>query len=339
MSETKETMARLAAPFAPDEIEWKPMVVSGNRALAAAYIDARAVQDRLDQVVGPENWQDDYKPLEDGSVVCRLRVRINDQWIAKTDVGSQSDQKDAGDRRKAAFSDALKRAAVKFGIGRYLYRLPSQWVDYDAHKKQFTRVPQLPAWATPGKQAAKKTDVKAEGAPAQPAGNLPASGVEFQRRLYDYDAKLAKQGLIAQGALVKHVVEQGVKAGHAPDLATWNAQAIAMAAEVTRQFEAQARQPKPAPAPQQSPTLVGTLADAINRMDAEATKYGYKVGELFEKVFAKAVEQGLCKDLLAEVRGDENITRVLDFARKLKDNWVKRAQEQSKLRKQEARAS
>src|SRR5262249_14174357 len=61
-----------------------------------------------------------------------------------TDVGGQSEQPDGGDRLKAAFSDALKRAAVKFGIGRYLYRLPSQWVDYDDKKRRFVRQPQLP---------------------------------------------------------------------------------------------------------------------------------------------------------------------------------------------------
>jgi hypothetical protein len=49
----------------------------------------------------------------------------------KEDVGGQSEQPDEGDRRKAAFSDALKRAAVKFGIGRYLYRQKPQWVDWD----------------------------------------------------------------------------------------------------------------------------------------------------------------------------------------------------------------
>ena len=49
----------------------------------------------------------------------------------------------------AAWSDSLKRAAVKFGIGRYLYRLKSQWVDWDASKRQFVQKPTLPPWALP----------------------------------------------------------------------------------------------------------------------------------------------------------------------------------------------
>src|SRR5574341_1479317 len=134
-------MEQLSAPFDPGEVRFKPAVVSGNRALALAYVDARVIQDRLDEVLGVMGWQDDYEWLEDGSVVCRLRLRLGDEWITKVDVGGPSEQPDEGDRRKAAFSDALKRAAVKFGVGRYLYRLPGQWVDYDPVKRQFARTP------------------------------------------------------------------------------------------------------------------------------------------------------------------------------------------------------
>src|SRR5205823_10564844 len=114
----------------------------------------RAIMDRLDNVVGVENWQDRYQLLPDNSVMCQLRIRIGERWITKADVGGPSEQPDEGDRRKAAFSDALKRAAVKFGIGRYLYRLPPQWVDYDPHKKQFVRTPPLPPSAIPRPAAA-----------------------------------------------------------------------------------------------------------------------------------------------------------------------------------------
>jgi hypothetical protein len=82
-------------------------------------------------------------------VVCRLSVKIGEAWVTKMDVGGPSDQKDEGDRRKAAFSDALKRAAVKFGVGRYLYDLPPVWCDYDAKAKQLVKKPALPPWALP----------------------------------------------------------------------------------------------------------------------------------------------------------------------------------------------
>src|SRR5262249_22229467 len=156
MSDTLSIAALLAAPFPAAEIRFKPQTITkdGQRALAIAYIDARAVMDRLDTVCGVDGWGDHYEALPDGSVVCTLRVKIGETWIAKQDVGSPSEQPDEGDRHKAAFSDALKRAAVKYGIGRYLYRLPRQWVDWDAQKRQFVRVPTLLAAALPAATSA-----------------------------------------------------------------------------------------------------------------------------------------------------------------------------------------
>jgi hypothetical protein len=159
--------AALAAPFPARDIKFKPQVVQGGRALAMAYTDARAVQDRLDEVLGIEGWQDHYEVLPDGSVVCRLRCKLAGEWVTKMDVGSPSEQPDTHDRVKAAFSDALKRAAVKFGVGRYLYRLPAQWVDYDPVKKQFRTPPRLP-----GPAALRLAPARALPAAAEPAGPM-----------------------------------------------------------------------------------------------------------------------------------------------------------------------
>jgi hypothetical protein len=73
-------------------------------------------------------------------VVCR----IGGEWLTKMDVGGPSEQPDVGYRLKAAFSDSLKRAAAKFGVGRYLYRLPSQWVDYGPQRRQLKQTPRPP---------------------------------------------------------------------------------------------------------------------------------------------------------------------------------------------------
>jgi hypothetical protein len=248
--------------------------VSGQRALALAYVDARVIQDRLDDVLGVTGWQDEYECLPDGSVVCRLRLRLGEEWITKMDVGGQSEQPDEGDRRKAAFSDALKRAAVKFGIGRYLYRLPQLWCDYDPQKRQFTRPPTLPAHAlpkpkkaapapvyglkesvpaeTPAKPAAEaprpaapetgKETGKARPAASRGAPSLPANGGDLQRRLNDYDARLSKQGVCKPGELVRHIVQAGARAGFGEDLTAWSGPAIQLAVEETRAFETRARQ-------------------------------------------------------------------------------------------------
>ncbi len=229
--EPKDIAQALARPFDAAEIKFKPGATSGGRALAMPYVDARVVQDRLDEVLGVMGWQDSYERLPDGAVVCRLQIRIDGgEWITKTDVGGESEQPDGGDRTKAAFSDALKRAAVKFGVGRYLYRQKPQWVDYDAQKRQFTKQPTLAA------QPATK-------APKPTAAKLPANGRELQRRLYEADANLAKAGGCAAGALVRHVVAAGKKAGHGEDLAQWNSpEAIALAAEETRFFKESAKE-------------------------------------------------------------------------------------------------
>jgi hypothetical protein len=149
-------LRKLHEPFPAAVIGWKPQSVKGNRALAIAYIDVRDVMERLDDVVGPASWEDDYKlisaPNEKPSFLCRLRIRLGERWISKRDVGGCSDQPDAGDRIKSACSDALKRTAVKFGIGRYLYRLSNNWADYDPNKKQFVRPPVLPLWALPANE-------------------------------------------------------------------------------------------------------------------------------------------------------------------------------------------
>lgn len=148
-TDAKQLSLALTAPFPAEAVHFKPLTVKGNKALAAAYLDARAVMQRLDCVFGVGGWKDVYQPVNGGSVVCTLSVRVDGEWVHKTDVGSPSEQPDDGDKMKAAFSDALKRAAVHLGIGRYLYRLPRLWCDYDTQARRFIRPPTLPAWALP----------------------------------------------------------------------------------------------------------------------------------------------------------------------------------------------
>ncbi|WP_439620306.1 Rad52/Rad22 family DNA repair protein [Gemmata sp.] len=267
--------AALSEPFEPKEVKFKPQMVKNNRALAMGYIDARLIQDRLDDVLGVENWQDSYDFLPDGSVVCRLRLKLGGRWITKTDVGSPSEQPDSGDRVKAAVSDALKRAAVKFGIGRYLYRLPAQWVDYDPVKKQLSNPPQLPAFALPRAKAQPQAAVaapprapkvtsppKPEPVPVveekpQPvvkeaakvegpksATSLPSNGHELHRRLQEYDAKLAAQKLCVRGALLAHVTQAGVKAGYTANMTDWTGPAIPFAVDAVKEFETSVRSAK-----------------------------------------------------------------------------------------------
>lgn len=118
---TKEILQELAKPFPASKISIKVQTKpndNGN-ALCVAYIDARDVMERLDTVVGGE-WSDDYRSAPSGGLECALTVC----GVTRRDVGD--DQND-NEQQKAGYSDAFKRAAVKFGIGRFLYDLPKMF--------------------------------------------------------------------------------------------------------------------------------------------------------------------------------------------------------------------
>ncbi len=239
----QEIQSALAAPFPADAVGWKAQAVTKDqsKALAVAYIDARCVIDRLNAVVGLAGWQDAYDLLPDGCVVCHLSLRIDGGWVTKVDVGGESDQPNGGDKRKAAFSDALKRAAVKFGVGRYLYELPGVWCDYDPKRKQLSRTPGLPEWALPRRAAEAAEQGKPHGdAPDRPAPvngrHLPADGKELLVRLNKHEQQLVGEGRCKAGDLVRFVLEAGRKAGHPADLHQWTGPAMQLAVEEAKRF-------------------------------------------------------------------------------------------------------
>lgn len=145
----KDLFARLAEPFNPQDLEWRAGATNSDKtkALALAYITSRAVMDRLDDVVGPQNWRDEYASGPDGGVICGLTLRIDGEWITKWD-GAENTEFEA---IKGGLSDAFKRAGYKWGIGRYLYKLDNVWVPCEQHGKTIVlkSTPPLPAWALP----------------------------------------------------------------------------------------------------------------------------------------------------------------------------------------------
>ncbi|TQV82823.1 Rad52/Rad22 family DNA repair protein [Aliikangiella coralliicola] len=134
-------------PFKPNEIHWRIGRKSRakDKATALAYLDARNVMKRLDDVIGFANWQDKYIETASGRLICELSIRIGDEWITKSDGAGDTNV----EGEKGAISDAFKRAAVKFGIGRYLYYLDgNRYYPIDQWGK-FTTPPILPDWALP----------------------------------------------------------------------------------------------------------------------------------------------------------------------------------------------
>ena len=87
-----EIFNALSAPFPTECVQWR--IGSTNAqwrketdpltCKALAYIDARAVMDRLDSVMGFENWQCNYTPGVGPSIVCNIGLRINGEAFYET---------------------------------------------------------------------------------------------------------------------------------------------------------------------------------------------------------------------------------------------------------------
>lgn len=130
-----EVIAKLSEPFDPKDIEWRLGQVNVrdgqvSSAIAFAYITRTAVLRRLDEVLGPHNWRVEYREWhperKDNEIaqLCGISVKIDGEWITKWDAAADTDFEGV----KGGISDALKRAATCWGIGRYLYDLPEGWV-------------------------------------------------------------------------------------------------------------------------------------------------------------------------------------------------------------------
>lgn len=110
-----------AIPF-----QWKiqSYVSNKTKGICVAYIDSRDAQALLDRVCGAENWQDEY--YQAGNLLfCKVGIKIENEWVWKSDTGSESNM----EKDKGHASDAFKRACVKWGIGRFLYDMEIEMVD------------------------------------------------------------------------------------------------------------------------------------------------------------------------------------------------------------------
>ncbi|MFD2607877.1 Rad52/Rad22 family DNA repair protein [Deinococcus taklimakanensis] len=142
-----DVQKRLQAPFPAHAVAWKPAAYSKDRtrALMLAHIDARSVQDRLDAIC-PDAWTFEIEVIP-GTEQPTVKGRLTVLGVTREDIG-EAQPGELG-TLKAASSDALKRCAVQFGIGRYLYDLPRQWVDWNDARREAVSPPQLPDWARP----------------------------------------------------------------------------------------------------------------------------------------------------------------------------------------------
>ena len=118
---------KLKNPFKPSAVNWRVGSTTKDKAkgIALAYLTSRDVMKRLDEVVGLENWEDSYFETASGRLLCTIKIKIDGEWFSKSDGAGDS----AIEGAKGGISDAFKRAAVKFGCGRFLYSKKIQYLD------------------------------------------------------------------------------------------------------------------------------------------------------------------------------------------------------------------
>lgn len=126
---TADATRQLRRPFGADAIEYRPLGRAGkdSKVAVAFYIDARLVVARLNQVVGAAGWSDTYDPLlrlEAPAHYFPVECALTVLGVTKRDVGQWARNEVSDNAWKSAYSDALKRAAVKFGVGAFLYSIP-----------------------------------------------------------------------------------------------------------------------------------------------------------------------------------------------------------------------
>jgi len=149
----QEIYKELRKPFEARFVSWKINNYSkdGLSAQITFHIDARAVQNKLNEVVGLDGWSFLYEEGRGGSVHGKLTVRAGERDVIREDVGyPNSDNSQHPD--KDAVSDALKRCAVHFGVGQFLYALPNKWVKLTESKQRYLTKEQdaeIKAWLTP----------------------------------------------------------------------------------------------------------------------------------------------------------------------------------------------
>ncbi len=168
-------LSKLDEPFDPADIKWRVSRAGLSKGktycYCLAYITARGIQARLDEVCGPENWRNEEPRVvefQSGryAFVCGISIRIGEEWITKWDVAEPTQERGgfAGTSAKGGFSGAMKRTGAQWGI-RYLYRLSEMkaevsetggedWNWATLPEKQgggtyYWKAPRLPGWALP----------------------------------------------------------------------------------------------------------------------------------------------------------------------------------------------
>lgn len=202
LSKLKEVM-----PF-----KWRVQSQNENGAQCVAYIDSRQAAEKLDDVVGPLGWQSDYRVIE-GKLYGGVAVRDGDNgWVWKWDCGTESNT----EKEKGQASDAFKRAAVKWGVGRFLYDQGLERVKVKKHTngkyypcddsgKILWTGDDLTNYLNKRKDASSGTSQRYEKPQTEPTYTVPTPA--WSKKVMDKAGKVEKDGLKGSAALLKYIPE------------------------------------------------------------------------------------------------------------------------------------
>jgi hypothetical protein len=180
--ELSDLYRQLSEPFDISEIKWRVTHRNrdGSRGAVIAFADPRAYTDRLNQLFTPSGWTRNYdvttvsavsrvkrdKIIQTGKVLVTCALTIARLGCHS---GSGEEWADEENAMTASEAQAFKRAAMCFGLGRYLYKLTETWVPLDEYGKP-TSLPALPQWALPKGNHA--------GGATEPAGGTRSQSVQ-----------------------------------------------------------------------------------------------------------------------------------------------------------------
>ena len=131
-----EQLYELSRPFPDRLVKQKP----GK--FAASYVEHSVVSQRLLEVVGPHDFAiDRIVTSPDGVVVgctATLTVEVDGRRVSITEVGDveRPDPAANGTNLKNASSDAIKRCAMRLGVGLHLWSQDNYYLNTALEKRR-----------------------------------------------------------------------------------------------------------------------------------------------------------------------------------------------------------
>lgn len=141
-NETIIILNQLKEVFPINKLKWRIISVfekegRGLSGIVAPYIDSRELMNRLDNVLGGK-WACNYNLINCNgllAVECTISITTNEGIISRSDIADVDVNSSFGSSSilKSGYSNSFKRAAVAWGLGRYLYSLDNYFVPIESN--------------------------------------------------------------------------------------------------------------------------------------------------------------------------------------------------------------